>query len=185
MNATRPSLLIVCELERLLSPPPTTTSLPFLSTSRSSYITFVATGGTQVFRAVSLLSNFHTQHQSQSHSQASSASFFRSSKLSTTMPRRNAARNITASSATPHTPSPSLAPQNFPPSTVLELRRQWKWAAFSQFFFTFAPLFNMDDVSIVVSVLTWWTTPKTRCISLHRVLVVVIRIAHINVSNPS
>lgn len=28
MNATRPSLLIVCELERLLSPPPTTTSYP-------------------------------------------------------------------------------------------------------------------------------------------------------------
>jgi hypothetical protein len=33
------------------------------------------------------------------------------------------------------------------------LRRQWKWAAFCQFFHTFAPLFNMADVSIPVSAL--------------------------------
>lgn len=69
------------------------------------------------------------------------------------MPRRIATRNSTADSATPHAPSPGLAPQTFLPSDVLELRRQWKWAAFSQFFFTFAPLFNMDDVSIAVSTL--------------------------------
>ncbi|PFH53210.1 hypothetical protein AMATHDRAFT_1625 [Amanita thiersii Skay4041] len=29
------------------------------------------------------------------------------------------------------------------------LRTQWKWAAFSQFFFTFSPLFAMNDVSLV------------------------------------
>lgn len=31
------------------------------------------------------------------------------------------------------------------------LRRNWKWAVFSQFYFTFAPLFAMNDVPISVS----------------------------------
>jgi hypothetical protein len=31
------------------------------------------------------------------------------------------------------------------------LRTHWKWAAFSQFFTTFAPMFNMPDVSLNVS----------------------------------
>lgn len=31
------------------------------------------------------------------------------------------------------------------------LRQQWKWAAFNQFFYTFAPLFAMNDVTLVVS----------------------------------
>ena len=31
------------------------------------------------------------------------------------------------------------------------LRRHWKWAIFSQFFYTFAPLLNMPDVFLSVS----------------------------------
>lgn len=31
------------------------------------------------------------------------------------------------------------------------LRRQWKWAAFSQFFYTFAPLLAAPDVTLPVS----------------------------------
>lgn len=34
--------------------------------------------------------------------------------------------------------------------TLKELRTQWKWAAFSQFFFTFNHLFAMNDVSLAV-----------------------------------
>ncbi|KZT65867.1 hypothetical protein DAEQUDRAFT_730916 [Daedalea quercina L-15889] len=63
---------------------------------------------------------------------------------------------------TPATPAPSLPPAVLPKDPAqLELsdpvwaanlrllRRQWKWAAFSQFFYTFAPLFAMTDVSLV------------------------------------
>ena len=32
------------------------------------------------------------------------------------------------------------------------LRTHWKWANFSQFFYTFAPLLNMPDVFLSVSV---------------------------------
>lgn len=66
------------------------------------------------------------------------------------MPRRAAARATPASSApltdTTHNPQPDdpFAPQ------VSLLRRQWKWAAFSQFFYTFATLFAMPDVSLTV-----------------------------------
>jgi hypothetical protein len=66
------------------------------------------------------------------------------------MPRRAAA------SATPATPTPltdSTHTQQlddpFAPQVSL-LRRQWKWAAFSQFFHTFASLFAMPDVSLSV-----------------------------------
>jgi hypothetical protein len=68
------------------------------------------------------------------------------------MPRRPFARALTTTSATPHASSPAL-PTSTPFSNhVLRLRRQWKWAAFSQFFCTFAALFNMSDVTIAVSV---------------------------------
>ena len=33
------------------------------------------------------------------------------------------------------------------------LRKQWKWAAFSQFFYTFAPLLAAPDVALTVSAL--------------------------------
>ncbi|KAF9493388.1 hypothetical protein BDN71DRAFT_1508624 [Pleurotus eryngii] len=41
----------------------------------------------------------------------------------------------------------TLAPQTIPNDLVV-LRRQWKWAAFCQFFSTFAPLFAMDEVTV-------------------------------------
>jgi hypothetical protein len=68
------------------------------------------------------------------------------------MPRRPFARALTTTSATPHPSSPALPNSTIFSDDVLELRRQWKWAAFSQFFFTFAALFNMSDVTIAVSV---------------------------------
>lgn len=66
------------------------------------------------------------------------------------MPRRAAA------SATPATPTPLTDSTHnqqlddpFSPQVSL-LRRQWKWAAFSQFFYTFATLFALPDVSLNV-----------------------------------
>lgn len=64
------------------------------------------------------------------------------------MPRRTSAR--LTSSATPQAPSVSF---QFPASdadpNILQLRRHWKWAAFSQFFFTFNALFAMSDVTLI------------------------------------
>ena len=43
---------------------------------------------------------------------------------------------------------------NSPPpsiSSIALLRQQWKWAAFSLFFYTFSPLFAMSDVTLNVS----------------------------------
>jgi hypothetical protein len=66
------------------------------------------------------------------------------------MPRRTSAR--LTSSVTPQAPSVSF---QFPASdadpSILQLRRHWKWAAFSQFFFTFNALFAMNDVTLIVS----------------------------------
>lgn len=68
------------------------------------------------------------------------------------MPRRSAAITQLAASSTPHASSPALPAVvvSLDPN-VQELRRQWKWAAFSQFFFTFGSLFNMADVTANVS----------------------------------
>jgi hypothetical protein len=66
------------------------------------------------------------------------------------MPRRTSAR--VASSATPQATSVAFqlpAPAADP--NVFQLRRHWKWAAFSQFFFTFNALFAMNDVTLIVS----------------------------------
>lgn len=66
------------------------------------------------------------------------------------MPRRAPAL------ATPATSTPltdiSHNPQLDDPfaTEISLLRRQWKWAAFSQFFYTFATLFAMPDVSLTV-----------------------------------
>ena len=71
------------------------------------------------------------------------------------MPRRT---------ATPATPAPP-APLPPPPRDLAALaesdpewaanlhilRRHWKWANFSQFFYTFAPLLNMPDVFLSVT----------------------------------
>lgn len=64
-----------------------------------------------------------------------------------------------ASTSTSSTPTPATVPTRIPtlarPASadlpqLQELRRQWKWAAFSQFFYTFAPVFAMEDVSLTV-----------------------------------
>ncbi|KAJ3809360.1 hypothetical protein F5876DRAFT_44013 [Lentinula aff. lateritia] len=64
------------------------------------------------------------------------------------MPRRTSTRSVIAHAA-PNlsTRSAAFPPQSLPENLVV-LRKQWKWAAFSQFFFTFSPLFAMDDVSL-------------------------------------
>lgn len=66
------------------------------------------------------------------------------------MPRRAAAL-ATPSTSTPLT-DPIHNPQQDDPfaAEVSLLRRQWKWAAFSQFFYTFATLFAAPDVSLTV-----------------------------------
>ncbi|KZT19238.1 hypothetical protein NEOLEDRAFT_1183554 [Neolentinus lepideus HHB14362 ss-1] len=65
-----------------------------------------------------------------------------------------ARRTVTASnrasaiaSPTPHA-AQTPVPSSSNPDLAL-LRRQWKWAAFSQFFYTFFKLFAMDDVTIM------------------------------------
>lgn len=67
-------------------------------------------------------------------------------------PRRSstrAAANGTAGVAqTSDKPFTEPEPNTLLPPNLVTLRRNWKWAAFCQFFFTFSPLFNMDDVKI-------------------------------------
>lgn len=81
------------------------------------------------------------------------------------MPRRSQTRS--AALATPAVASSSTASRNknahlvvaqpivnddpFYPQVSL-LRKQWKWATFSQFFYTFEPFFNMPDVKLSVSI---------------------------------
>ena len=69
------------------------------------------------------------------------------------MPRRAVA------SATPNRASPnvSLRDDSILPlqdasyhDDIATLRRQWKWAAFSQFFYTFNQLLAMPDVTLTV-----------------------------------
>ncbi|KAH0833157.1 hypothetical protein J3R83DRAFT_12183 [Lanmaoa asiatica] len=63
------------------------------------------------------------------------------------MPRRTSTRTVTS----PATPQAPAIPQLDTPydSNIHQLRCHWKWAAFSQFFFTFGPLFAMPDVTLV------------------------------------
>ncbi|KAH7919365.1 hypothetical protein BV22DRAFT_1023125 [Leucogyrophana mollusca] len=65
------------------------------------------------------------------------------------MPRRTSSRALAASSSTPQDSYAVLGlSANTTSPDVLELRRQWKWAAFSQFFFTFNSLFAMNTVTL-------------------------------------
>ncbi|KAG6844243.1 hypothetical protein H0H87_008492 [Tephrocybe sp. NHM501043] len=68
------------------------------------------------------------------------------------MPPRASARNQPRIE-TP--PAPSILQEEFLPEPLRQLRTHWKWAAFSQFFFTFNHLFSMNDVS-----LNWLKLPK-------------------------
>lgn len=64
------------------------------------------------------------------------------------MPRRTSAR--LTSSVTPQAPSVSFQlPVSDADPSILQLRRHWKWAAFSQFFFTFNALFALNDVTLI------------------------------------
>ncbi|TFK40094.1 hypothetical protein BDQ12DRAFT_680331 [Crucibulum laeve] len=62
------------------------------------------------------------------------------------MPRRSSARTASIQSA-PVQPTPPSHTHALPDNLTL-LRRQWKWAAFSQFFITFAHLLAMHDVTV-------------------------------------
>lgn len=64
------------------------------------------------------------------------------------MPRRAPAPP--AQMAPPQPPSWLIPHIQKVPEQLAILRTNWKWAAFSQFFFTFNPLFNMDDVNLAV-----------------------------------
>ena len=68
-------------------------------------------------------------------------------------------RPSTRSTRSTNNRPPSSPPPPLPPSPEEEtylanltlLRHSWKWAVFSQFYFTFALLFAMDDIPISVS----------------------------------
>ncbi|KAF9000745.1 hypothetical protein BDQ17DRAFT_1281976 [Cyathus striatus] len=60
-------------------------------------------------------------------------------------PRRSARTTTIPESSIQPSPQPPLDPVN---QNLSLLRKQWKWAAFTQFFVTFAHLFAMDDVSV-------------------------------------
>ncbi|KAL5526019.1 hypothetical protein ACEPAG_7357 [Sanghuangporus baumii] len=68
------------------------------------------------------------------------------------MASRNASRQGASASSSPAPPRRSFPVAN-PASTaspqLRELRRQWKWAAVSQFLYTFAQLVALDDVHLV------------------------------------
>ncbi|KAL5485769.1 hypothetical protein ACEPAI_6810 [Sanghuangporus weigelae] len=69
------------------------------------------------------------------------------------MATRNASRQGASASSSPAPPRRSF-PVAQPASTaspqLRDLRRQWKWAAVSQFLYTFAQLVALDDVHLVV-----------------------------------
>ncbi|THH11024.1 hypothetical protein EW145_g930 [Phellinidium pouzarii] len=68
------------------------------------------------------------------------------------MAPRTVARAAASSSSTPALARGTSAiaqPASTTSPQLRELRRQWKWAAFSQFFYTFAPLVALEDVVLV------------------------------------
>ena len=88
------------------------------------------------------------------------------------MPRRAPAL-ATPASSTPLTDISHNQQLDDPFATEISLlRRQWKWAAFSQFFYTFAALFAMPDVSLTVCV----RFPPLQCLVPFRALSLLIRV---------
>lgn len=80
------------------------------------------------------------------------------------MPRRNllSSTPVRASSNISFTDASLLPPSDSTYATnISTLRRQWRWAAFSQFFYTFAQLLQMPDVLLTVSILSCGTELKT------------------------
>lgn len=69
---------------------------------------------------------------------------------------RSSARTALSHSSTPTLGrgSPAIGQSTSTSSPqLLELRKQWKWAAVSQFFYTFAPLIAVDEVELVVCII--------------------------------
>ncbi|KAN0093108.1 hypothetical protein V8E55_003892 [Tylopilus felleus] len=64
------------------------------------------------------------------------------------MPRRISTRAVTSSATHQALPVPEQIETPYD-SNIHHLRRHWKWAAFSQFFFTFGPLLAMSDVTLI------------------------------------
>ncbi|OCB85271.1 hypothetical protein A7U60_g7576 [Sanghuangporus baumii] len=68
------------------------------------------------------------------------------------MATRNASRQAASASSSPAPPRRSFLvaqPASTASPQLRELRRQWKWAAVSQFLYTFAQLVALDDVHLV------------------------------------
>lgn len=79
-----------------------------------------------------------------------SPTFSITAHLAARMPRRISTRTVTSSATHQALPVPEQIETPYD-SNIHHLRRHWKWAAFSQFFFTFGPLLAMSDVTLIVS----------------------------------
>ncbi|KAJ7677324.1 hypothetical protein B0H17DRAFT_1079375 [Mycena rosella] len=64
------------------------------------------------------------------------------------MPRRAAPRSADLLDPEAHQQSPIPSSSDAAAQNLARLRSHWKWAAFSQFFYTFSHLFAMEDVSL-------------------------------------
>ncbi|KAJ7219982.1 hypothetical protein GGX14DRAFT_432652 [Mycena pura] len=64
------------------------------------------------------------------------------------MPRRTVPRPADLSDPDPQNPDHYSSSSDHSAQNLAKLRTNWKWAAFSQFFYTFSQLFNMEDVSL-------------------------------------
>jgi len=62
------------------------------------------------------------------------------------MPRRSSGPTTTLSTQE----TSSVPPSHSPPDNITVLRSQWKWAAFSQFFYTFNDVLAVNNVSLGV-----------------------------------
>lgn len=62
------------------------------------------------------------------------------------MPRRSSGPAATLSTQE----TSSVTPSHLPPDNITVLRSQWKWAAFSQFFYTFNDVLAVNNVSLGV-----------------------------------
>ncbi|KAJ7671700.1 hypothetical protein DFH06DRAFT_122957 [Mycena polygramma] len=64
------------------------------------------------------------------------------------MPRRAAPRPAESLDSDHHQLDPTAPSSDRSVQNLANLRKHWKWAAFSQFFYTFSHLFAMEDVSL-------------------------------------
>ncbi|KAF8207288.1 hypothetical protein K438DRAFT_432496 [Mycena galopus ATCC 62051] len=64
------------------------------------------------------------------------------------MPRRAAPKAVEFLDPEPHQLDHASEEADTAAKNLAQLRTNWKWAAFSQFFYTFSQIFQMDDVSL-------------------------------------